>query len=149
MWSGANASQREMRRPLRILLAEDDPAIREALGALLRLDGHDVEHAESGAELLEALSTWILSEAESSPVDLIITDVRMPGVCGLHLVEGLRANGWRKPLVVMSAFGDPETRERVKRLGNAEFLPKPFDLNDLQAAIDRLIPEPGASGASG
>jgi DNA-binding response OmpR family regulator len=110
----------------RVLLAEDDAELRNALIELLGRAGFVVEAVSSGIGLVTRIGDALL-QGESSPVDAIVTDVRMPGCSGLSVAEGLRANGWPTPIVVISAFGDDDMRGRVERMGNAWLLEKPFD----------------------
>lgn len=128
----------EIRRRARILLAEDDTDIRNELVRLLRLGGHEVYALRDGSELMDAMSAWILAEEPDPPIDLIITDVRMPGFNGLSIVEGLRANGWTKPIIVISAFGDSEMRERIGAMPDVVFFDKPFDATRFEDAVDDL-----------
>jgi DNA-binding response OmpR family regulator len=67
-------------------------------------------------------------------VDLILTDVHMPGCSGLDVIEVLRDADWKTPVIVMTAFGDDETRARAEQLG-AVMLEKPFRLDSLRAAV--------------
>jgi CheY-like chemotaxis protein len=125
-------------RSARILLAEDDEEIRRALASLLSFDGYQVLAVDNGGELMDCLSGWILGDTDEAPADVIITDIRMPGFNGLSIVEGLRARGWTLPVIVISAFGDREIRERVERLGGAVFFAKPFEPLDLERAVEDL-----------
>lgn len=127
-------------RPVRVLIAEDDHDIRVGLRQLLEVAGYKVECVSTGADLLGYLSSWILSDPKGRepPADIIVTDVRMPGFNGLNIVEGLRANGFHQPVVIMTAFGDESMRDRVARMGDATLLDKPFDpavLEELLASI--------------
>lgn len=131
---GASPSERARGR-IRILLAEDDWDLRTALVNLLKFDGYEVSAVANGSELLDALASWILAETTHPPVDVILTDVRMPGFGGLSIVEGLRANGWGQPIIVISAFGDDALRDRIRRLPGVMFLPKPLDLAELDRAL--------------
>lgn len=128
----------EKKRRVRILLAEDDTDIRNELVRLLRLGGHEVYALRDGSELMDAMSAWILAEEPDPPIDLIITDVRMPGFNGLSIVEGLRANGWTKPIIVISAFGDREMRERIGAMRDVVFFDKPFDATRFEDVVDAL-----------
>jgi CheY-like chemotaxis protein len=121
-------------RPTRVLLAEDDGDVRAGLARLLRHDGYDVHEVCDGARLLEVLAAWVLGDAPCC-LDVIVTDVRMPGFSGLSIVEGLRAGGIRQPVIVMSAFGDAQMRERLERLSDVTFLAKPFDPIELERAL--------------
>lgn len=139
----SEARSHSIRRPdsgrvCRILLAEDDDEIRGALEDLLRQGGYEVYTVGNGGELLDYLASWILDDAAEDPADVIITDVRMPGFSGLSILEGLRARGWRLPVIVISAFGDEEVRERVARLGDALFVQKPFEPLAVERAVQTL-----------
>lgn len=123
-----------------ILLAEDDDAVRWALTALFEQSGYRVEALSNGAALLASL----FSEDASEP-DVLVLDVRMPGVSGLTILEGLRADGWTVPVVVVTAFADTETTRRVEQLPATICLPKPLDPDRLEAAVRRAIRE-GAPG---
>jgi len=110
------------------------------LTRLLQLNGYVVHAVASGTELVETLASWILAETTEPPTELIVTDVRMPGVNGLSIVEGLRATGWTRPIVVISAFADDDMTRRLDRLEGVSFLPKPFDPAVLEDLIDQLSP---------
>lgn len=115
---------RAITRP-RILLAEDDDETRSGLADLLGAAGFDVEPVASGSEMLESLSAQDLG-GPGGP-DVIITDVIMPGFSGIHVIEELRAEGWRQPIVVISGY-DPSTVEsRIAPLRDVRFLAKPLD----------------------
>jgi CheY-like chemotaxis protein len=126
-------------RRTRVLLAEDDYELRLALAELLEFEGYQVRSVASGSALLDYMASWILSEPGAAAVDVIITDVRMPGFNGLNIAEGLRSNGWRHPIIVISAFGEPEMRERVARMGLAAFLDKPIDATTLERTLEELL----------
>ena len=98
----------------------------------LRKDGYEVEEESHGANVLLRL----LSVAH--PFDLIISDVRMPGCNGLDIVQALHRSGSQTPVIIMSAFGDEETRARAESLG-AVFFDKPLALGELRRAAQRLM----------
>lgn len=128
----------------RLLLAEDDPELRETLAALLRLEGYSVRTMPDGVELLDFLAAWILRRTtppspDAAPADALITDIRMPGFNGLQIVAGLRAKGWRLPIIVITAFGSPEVRERIRSLGDTEVFDKPIDTVALLRRLDGLL----------
>ena len=110
---------------------------RLLVGALAR-DGYEVLSAPNGIELLSDLAASLLNPQERRP-DLIITDMRMPGVSGLDILSGLRADGWRMPVIVITAFGDPKLHAEVERFPGAEILDKPFDLDDLRQRVKRHL----------
>ncbi len=126
----------------RILLAEDDFDVRLGIARLLDIYGYDVRAVASGAELLDVLATWLLGEEPDAPADALITDVRMPGFDGLHIVEGLRDNGYDTPIVVISAFGDAALERRLRRLPDVRFLAKPFNPVTLANVLAELTLRP-------
>jgi two-component system response regulator MprA len=115
----------------RILLADDDRAIREALTRALTLEGYDVVQATDGAAAL--------SLVETSQPDVAILDVMMPNVDGLTVCRVLRAEKNRLPILMLTAR--TETPDRVAGLdaGADDYLPKPFDLDELLARIRALL----------
>lgn len=117
---------------LRVLVAEDDPDMRALVRTALAADGHDVIEAANGREALDLLSPLHLGSAR--PPDVIVTDVRMPGVSGFSLVSGLRACGWTTPMIIMSAHGEG-LHEEAKRVGADAVFAKPFEIDDLRTAV--------------
>jgi DNA-binding response OmpR family regulator len=124
--------------PARLLLAEDDLDLRQMVAGALRADGYEVVEARDGGRLLVEIGTAYLHETPAEAFDLLISDVRMPVCNGLQILEGLRLAHWRTPAIVMSAFGDEVTRDRVESLGAAYF-DKPFDLDDLRTAVIYML----------
>jgi len=124
----------------RVLVADDDPQLLDAVcEALTGLDA-DVVRATSGADLIEQLAT-------AGPFDLVVTDVSMPWMSGLQAVRSTRAAGLATSVIVMTALADPRIPAQVKSLGaNAVLLRKPFELDDLEAAAEKLLSAPRASG---
>lgn len=125
--------------PPRLLLADDDDDLREMLAGVLRLDGYQVLEARDGTELLEQIAT-ASDGGIADPVDLIITDVRMPGWSGLQVLSGVRRKDWAIPVMLITAYGDRETEEEAQRLGAAAFFRKPFALDELRAAVAEVLP---------
>lgn len=124
----------------RILLAEDDGDMRALLASFLRQAGYDVVECRDGIELLDKIEGYGPPD-EQTDFDLIISDICMPGVTGLSLLEGLRQWEELRPLkmILITAFGDEQTRERARRLGAVAVLDKPFDLEDLVAKARRAL----------
>ena len=119
--------------PQRILIAEDNGALRRLLALVLRRDGHDVVEACDAGELLEALgSSWI--DGGDAPIDLVICEQSLPGIAGLSVLAGLRSRDRLTPFILMTA--DEEVQGRARRLG-AVVLDHPFNV----AAIRRAIRE--------
>jgi len=114
----------------RVLLAEDDRAMREILAMVLSEAGYQVATVADGAELRR-----LLREAR---FELVVTDVNMPGGSGLDVIELLRQNGDTTPVIVVTAFPQAEIRKRAQALG-LRLLAKPFELETLRAAVDWAI----------
>lgn len=125
--------------PARILLADDDQDLREALELVLRRRGYEVQAVASGIGLVDRLASALL-DGQKSPVDAIITDVRMPGCNGLNVVEGLRANGLDLPIIVISAFGDEDMRARIAQLPDVHLMEKPFRDPELAQLLESVLP---------
>jgi CheY-like chemotaxis protein len=131
-------------RPFRILLAEDDVEMRRVVADALRDDGYEVVEVADGGRLLVAIAARMKMEADDDSVDLIVSDIRMPVCTGLQILEVLRQAHRHTPVILMTAFGDNATRKRAEDL-LAVFFDKPFDMDDLRAAITNLLP-PDRSG---
>jgi two-component system, OmpR family, response regulator MprA len=115
----------------RILVADDDRAIRDALGRALQLAGYAVSTVADGTAALAAVQ-------EQQP-DVVLLDVMMPNVDGLTVCRVLRAERNRVPILMLTAR--TETSDRVAGLdaGADDYLPKPFDLDELLARVRALL----------
>lgn len=115
---------------MQVLLAEDDRAVRESLVRALGLEGHDVTAVTNGAQALEVL--------RSQPVEIVLLDVSMPVIDGLTACRVLRAEGNDVPILMLTAR--TETSDRVAGLdaGADDYVPKPFDLDELFARMRAL-----------
>lgn len=120
----------------RILLAEDDEDVRWSLGQMLGSRGFEVIAVASGTALLEHLGAALLFEGRAAPPEIIVSDVRMPGLTGIQVLEGVRASGWSVPVILITGFGDAETKAYAASL-NAELLDKPLDPDTFAAALGR------------
>jgi DNA-binding NtrC family response regulator len=123
----------------RVLLAEDDDDLRGALVEFLEAAGYRVSAVRDGSALLEHLGRELPFEQRGAPADVIITDVRMPRVSGLQLLESVADSGYSTPIVVMSAFGDDELRDRAASLGAVAFLDKPIDTGKLRRVLGGVV----------
>lgn len=124
----------------RILLIEDDASIVGGLKKELQVEGYEVAVAERGDDGL--------AQAKEQPFDVVITDLKMPGLSGLELVEQLHAAKPKLPIIVVTAFGTTETAIEATKLGAYDYLLKPFDMAELldlvakSVACNRLMSEP-------
>jgi CheY-like chemotaxis protein len=124
--------------PPRILVAEDDAQMRRLVVEMLRGEGYTVTEATDGGRLLVELSRAIVYGEGAEELDLIVSDVRMPICTGLQILEQLRTSEWVTPVILMTAFGDSETRARARAL-DALLMDKPFFLGDMRAAVARIL----------
>ena len=125
----------------RVLVADDDDAMRTTIAFTLDDVGVETVEARSGVEVLRLLDG---PEAETGRLhaaasfDLIIMDIRMPGLSGLDTVRKLRDQRCSTPVILMTAFAAPETEEAAQRL-HVALLSKPFALADLTALTLRTL----------
>jgi two-component system response regulator MprA len=115
----------------RVLVADDDRAIRESLARALELEGYEVVAVVDGVESL--------TRVRRESFDALVLDVMMPGVDGLAVCRVLRAEGDRTPVLMLTAR--VETPDRVAGLdaGADDYLPKPFELDELLARLRALL----------
>ena len=128
----------EAQRP-RLVLAEDDEDMRKLLVAALRRDGYDVVEVPDGTQLVNCLTSHRLGEHAGQPINLVISDLRMPGCSGLDVLAGLRFRNGSTPFILMTAFGDSQTNQEARRLGAAAVFNKPFDVDDLRTIVCNLV----------
>ena len=118
---------------LNILLVEDEPGLRESTQFLLESYGHRSDVAENGKIAVEKCSN-------ANDYDLILMDVRMPVMNGIEATKAIRqleAGKSRTPIVALTAES-MEIKERCLAVGMDEFLPKPLDLNALEAILHKI-----------
>jgi len=126
----------------RILIAEDDGEMRFLLSWSLRRQGYAVTECSDGFRMLDRLSFFLHPEEDGlEQIDLIISDIRMPGISGLSIVKGLRDCEGFPPVILITAFGSEETHAIASELGVAAMFDKPFDLENLLAAVRRILPQ--------
>jgi DNA-binding response OmpR family regulator len=120
----------------RILLVDDDAGIRQMLGIALEDEGYSVIAAESGNQALALL--------EEHPVDLIISDVRMPDGDGAYLLDTVRKRSELPLFILMSGFTDITEEDALQRGADA-FFHKPYRLEELLDAIESRLGEASAA----
>jgi CheY-like chemotaxis protein len=118
-----------------VLLAEDDDDLRRLLAQALRGEGLRVVECPNGLALAEALVTRL--EKGEPLYDLVVSDVRMPGVTGLSVLEEL--SEWEElhdlPMVLMTAFGGPQMHALAQHFGAVTLLEKPFEVPALLRVV--------------
>ena len=119
-----------------VLVADDDQAMRNMLGASLRRRGLEVDECRDGTELLERLEN--LRRGDGQP-GLVVSDLRMPDVSGLDVIHWIGRWLPEVPVILITAFGDAQTHKRAKALGAAAVIDKPFDLAEFHEHVTRAL----------
>jgi len=118
---------------VKILVVDDERAVRESLRRALELEGYEIELAGDGAEALTTL------EHEEAQPDAVILDVLMPGVDGLEVCRRLRAAGNPVPVLMLTARDEVENRVAGLDAGADDYVTKPFALEELLARVRALL----------
>jgi DNA-binding response OmpR family regulator len=127
------------RRP-RVLLAEDESEMRGLIARTLRKEQCEIVEARDGSQLIRLLITHLLAPSDGrDPVDLIISDIRMPGANGLDVISALRRQDTETPVILITAFGDSDTHLEAYQLGAVMVLNKPFEMEDLRLVVRSLV----------
>jgi DNA-binding response OmpR family regulator len=115
----------------RILVIEDDREMRSLLKDFIEDEGYAVDSVEDGSEAFRKLAR--------ETFDLMITDIRMPGLSGLEILPGLKKLLPQAPIIVITAFGSEEVYRRVLERGANAYLEKPIHLEELRILIQKMI----------
>ncbi len=119
----------------RVLVVDDEPAVRRALERALTLDNYKVELAADGQEALDALA--------DSPMDAVVLDIMMPRIDGLEVARRMRRAGDRTPILMLTARDAIDDRVAGLDVGADDYLVKPFALRELQARLRALLRRTG------
>lgn len=120
-----------MRERKRILAVDDEPNMRRLLEITLRQAGHQALLAADGREALEIL--------RREGADLVVSDLNMPGMDGIKLLAAMREEGMETPLIIVTAKGEVESAVTAMKLGAADYILRPFDLDTLEIAMTRAL----------
>jgi two-component system KDP operon response regulator KdpE len=113
--------------PLKVLVVDDEPAIRRFLRTSLSAQGYQVSDAENGTRALEAL--------RRSPIDILVLDLGLPDTNGLDIIERIRGQGSSLPIVVLSSRTDETGKVEALDLGADDYVTKPFGIDELLARL--------------
>jgi two-component system response regulator MprA len=125
---------------VKILVVDDEKAVRESLRRALQLEGYDVELASDGAEALDRLAS------EPAQPDAIVLDILMPRVDGLEVARQLRRDGNSVPILMLTARAAVDDRVAGLDAGADDYLVKPFALEELRARLRALLRRSGEGG---
>ncbi len=114
-----------------VLIVDDDVATRRLYSFLLNNGGYTVIEAEDGMEALERLQNIHCS--------LVITDMNMPRMDGMELIRHIRRDYPELRVILITAFGTPETEKQARKIGANDYLAKPFDFEELEERVRRLF----------
>ncbi|MHC1727150.1 MAG: sigma-54-dependent transcriptional regulator [Syntrophobacteraceae bacterium] len=114
-----------------ILIVDDDMHLRQSFDKLLRQEGHTVRTASSGEAALPLVRSGLF--------DLIILDVRLPGMNGLETFKAIRRTEPLLPVMIMTAFGTTETAIEATKMGAFDYILKPFNIPEMLALIEKAI----------
>jgi two-component system response regulator MprA len=126
-------------KSMRLLVVDDDRALREALRRALELAGYDVRLADGGASAI--------NEVESTVPDAVVLDIGLPDIDGLEVCRHLRRAGNRVPVLMLTARDAVADRIEGLDAGADDYLVKPFDIDELKARLRALLRRSGADGA--
>ena len=110
-----------------ILVVDDEQSMRDFLKILLIKEGYRVSTAENGNQALSLLS--------SQPFDLVISDIRMPGMGGLELLESIREDHGDLPVIMITAFASPNDAVQAMKNGAFDYISKPFNVDEIKSVI--------------
>jgi CheY-like chemotaxis protein len=122
----------------RILVADDDPDMRALVASALRRGGYDVVEACNGLEAIDHIAPTVWTKRNGFKA--IVSDVCMPDLTGLDLLAALRCSRFETPVILMTAFGDEEVHAEARSLGATAVFDKPFNLDELHAAVQKAMP---------
>ena len=115
----------------RILIVDDDPSMRFALSESLEACGYEVESADNGSEALQKF--------QARSFGIVVTDMRMPRLGGMDVLKGVKKISPQTPVILITAYGTVSTAVEAMKEGAAEFIMKPFSLDDLQAVVKKVL----------
>ena len=120
-----------MTRPIRILVVEDEAAIREGLIDVLVFHGYEVDSAAEGPQGLE--------KALTGRFDLILLDIRLPGIDGYEICDRIRAEDRHQPIIMLTAKTSDDDIVHGLKLGADDYVPKPFSVQQLVLRIEAVL----------
>jgi len=126
---------REAREKGRILVVDDERSMREMLEIFLGREGFGVASCASGSEALRLLEEGSPGKPGVHPFDLLITDINMPGLSGFDLLREARARDPELPVLMITAYGSPDSAVEAMKRGATDYLTKPFRIEEVKARI--------------
>ena len=117
--------------PRKVLIVDDEKAIRWSLGEALQGQGYEVEEAENGKKCINLF--------QKDPADIVILDLKLPDMDGIEVLKKIKAEDKNVPVIMMTAYGEVETAVEAIKGGAYDFLLKPFQLEKMKIAIKNAL----------
>ena len=118
---------------MKILVVDDEEGARELFNTILTDEGYDVTLAVNGADAL--------SRIKGADYDLVVTDIKMPGMDGLQLLQEIRKTGSKADVIMVTAYGEVESYLKAMSLGAAEYINKPIRIKELKRIVHKILTE--------
>jgi two-component system response regulator (stage 0 sporulation protein F) len=118
---------------MRILVVDDEEGARELFNTILTDEGYEVTLANNGQDAL--------SRMVNGAYDLVVTDIKMPGMDGLQLLQELRKTGSQVDVIMVTAYGEVESYLKAMSLGAAEYINKPIRIKELKRIVHKVLTE--------
>jgi two-component system response regulator (stage 0 sporulation protein F) len=118
---------------MKILVVDDEEGARELFNTILTDEGYHVTLAASGEDAL--------SQLKADAFDLVVTDIKMPGMDGLQLLQEIRKSGSRSDVIMVTAYGEVESYLKAMSLGAAEYINKPIRIKELKRIVHKVLAE--------
>ena len=118
---------------MKILVVDDEEGARELFNTILTDEGYDVTLANNGADALTRM--------QGDVYDLVVTDIKMPGMDGLQLLQELRKTGSKADVIMVTAYGEVESYLKAMSLGAAEYINKPIRIKELKRIVHKVLTE--------
>ncbi len=111
-----------------VLIVDDERSMRDFLKILLEKEGHKVKTASRGSEALEII--------DGHPVDVVVSDIRMPGMTGIELLEFIKEKNPDLPVIMITAFASPDDAVMAMKNGAFDYISKPFNVDEIKSVIE-------------
>ncbi len=118
---------------MKILVVDDEEGARELFFSILSDEGYDITLANNGEEAL--------ARFKSDAYDLVVTDIKMPVMDGLQLLQEIRKTGSKTDVIMVTAYGEVESYLKAMSLGAAEYINKPIRIKELKRIVHKVLTE--------
>ena len=118
---------------MKILVVDDEEGARELFNTILTDEGYEVTLANDGQDALSCM--------RGNTYDLVVTDIKMPGMDGLQLLQEIRKAGSQADVIMVTAYGEVESYLKAMSLGAAEYINKPIRIKELKRIVHKVLAE--------